>query len=153
MLEKNFNFYVVDDVFDNKFACDFNVQHLKEKYTNHIAGLDFIEHNVFGNWGNEELYMNDGYFDTAKSISVAQMYWNFRNKYENETLQERKNEHIEQLLSTFEEFEHICERMENLIEEDYDDEYNLHDRSIDYNYDYENDCEYDSEEEIFECDN
>ena len=28
MLEKNYNFYVIDDVFDDKFASDFTIQYL-----------------------------------------------------------------------------------------------------------------------------
>ena len=55
MLEKNYNFYVIDDVFDDKFASDFTIQYLEEKYANDIDKITEIKYAVLGDNKNFNL--------------------------------------------------------------------------------------------------
>ena len=43
MLEKDYNIYIVDDVFDDNFACDFKAQSVEEKYGDSDEKIEYIK--------------------------------------------------------------------------------------------------------------
>ena len=164
MLEKKFNFYAVDDVFDEKFACDFRLQRLEEKYKNSDTPVEVIEYNMF-DYGNPKFkewienriegkrlrfYQKNNIdlnkiYSADEAVKIFDMY---KPGEEEKMLLEYQAKCMEQMMQSYEQ-SYMAKEKENFFEEGNDDEYNLHDRSVDYDYDYENDCEYDGDEEIF----
>lgn len=156
MLEKKFNFYAVDDVFDEKFACDFKLQGLEEKYKNSDTPVEVIEYNMFdyGNpnfkeWIGDRIEGKRLRFYQKNSIDLNKIYSAdeaekildmYKLDDEEKMLLEYQAKRMEQMLQSYEQ-SYMTKEKENLIEEGYDDEYNPNDISID--------CEYDGDEHFF----
>lgn len=134
MLEKNYNIYVIDDVFDDNFACNFKVQSVEEKYAG-MDNIDYIKYVLFesvsGNTG-KCFHIKNSFFDKDSKIDVE--------KYESDYLSM-------QYWPSYDTIDDYYEEIENEYEVGYDEEYIYHDRDIDLGY--EDDCEYGGDEEVY----
>ena len=164
MLEKYFNYYTVDDVFDEEFAYDFSLQALEEKYRNDDISTDFIEYVIFNDPNYDWLhkYSEDDFSHFCKRNNICMEkpmgvdeYIKIMNMYEAHAHEYFKmhgkvqGEDTEKMFSPLEETNDSYDQTEPLPEVGYDEEYIYHDRDMDYDYDYENDCEYDGDEEFY----
>lgn len=130
MLEKNYNLYVIDDVFDERFACDFEAQSLEKKYAG--MDIDYIKYVVYGSG-----FENDG-----KCIRAVNRFFDKESRID--VQKDVSDYNFMQYMPSSDSTEDCYEEIENEYEVGYDEEYIYHDRDIDYGY--EDDCEYFGEE-------
>ena len=84
--EKNYNLYVIDDVFDERFACDFKAQSLEEKYAGvykhaacHMDKVQVwsdrsIEFEAIGGWHDAGDY---GRYITPAAVTIGHLLYAF----------------------------------------------------------------------------